>query len=373
MTWSRQKYPIGQVDVVILSDYGSGLFTSHLLEGIAQIQANSNCLVVADTHRIEKYGGLQLAAIRPGSLSALEMVSNPRAYPSGDSQPSLNQLSQAAEVILSILDTQMVAITLDDEGALVFERGYTTQSGEEGEPSEMVYRTYAHDMPFNRVDGAGDAFVAGLALSIAAGAAVSAAAEVASAAASLVVRGGGMSTCCADDIRSFLANEEKLLTDRAALAERVARYRQEGKQVVFTNGCFDILHSGHVAYLNQAKSYGDVLVIGMNTDESVRRLKGLERPINSLEERMRVLAGLSSVDLLIPFGEDNPIPLIEIVKPDFYVKGGDYTRETLPETPVVERYGGQLILVPYLENRSTTQVIRKIRQAEEKEKDLIKS
>jgi D-beta-D-heptose 7-phosphate kinase/D-beta-D-heptose 1-phosphate adenosyltransferase len=302
------------------------------------------------------------------------MVGNQPTAGADNGKEALDQLTKAGDLILSLLDTQLVAITLDDEGALVFEKGGGGSNGSiakssngfnKSEHAGLIYRTYTRDMPFNRVDGAGDAYVAGLALALAAGAQAPAAAEIASAVASLVVQRGGMATCCIEDVRAFLSGAGKLVSDRNTLAERIARYRQEGRRVVFTNGCFDILHSGHVSYLNQAKSFGDVLVIGMNTDESVQRLKGPSRPINTLEERMRVLAGLSSVDLLIPFDEDTPIQLIEIVKPDMYVKGGDYTRDTLPETPVVEALGGEIQIVPYLENRSTSGVIDKIRQVEE--------
>jgi D-beta-D-heptose 7-phosphate kinase / D-beta-D-heptose 1-phosphate adenosyltransferase len=349
-------------DVIILSDYGAGVITPRLVEGIARLQSENGCVIVADTRRVEKFSGLQLAAIRPSSQSALEIVSNLRGNGHEDPAVLLGRLTQAGDVMLSALNTQMVAITLDDDGALVFERASQASSGEP-DSAGLVYRTYARDMPFNRVDGAGDAFVAGLALSLAAGADAPMAAEVASAVASLVVRRGGMATCCSEDVRAYLAGEEKRVADRAVLAERIARYRQEGRRIVFTNGCFDILHSGHVAYLNQAKAFGDVLVIGVNNDESVSRLKGPERPINHLDDRMRVLAGLSSVDLLIPFEEDTPINLLEIVQPDFYVKGGDYSRETLPETPVVEGLGGEIRIIPYMENRSTSGVIQKIRGA----------
>lgn len=150
------------------------------------------------------------------------------------------------------------------------------------------------------------------------------------------------------------------------MESRLADLRRQGKRIVFTNGVFDILHSAHVAYLNQARSYGDVLVIGVNTDESVRALKGPQRPVNALIERCRVLAGLSCVDLVSPFGGQNPIPLIHHVRPDVYVKGGDYTRETLPEAAVVEGYGGRLELVPYIANHSTTGVIERIRSLDGK-------
>ena len=116
----------------------------------------------------------------------------------------------------------------------------------------------------------------------------------------------------------------------------IAFHREQGKRIVFTNGCFDILHRGHITYLNRAKALGDYLVVAVNSDSSVQRLKGEDRPINSLEDRTEVLAALSSVDYIVPFDADTPEGLIRLLRPDIYVKGGDYRRETLPEAPIVE-------------------------------------
>ena len=146
------------------------------------------------------------------------------------------------------------------------------------------------------------------------------------------------------------------------MAARLEREREGCHRIVFTNGVFDIIHRGHVTYLNQAKALGHVLVVGVNMDETVRKLKGPTRPINSLEDRVQVLAGIDAVDFVIPFGEDTPAELLSILKPDMFVKGGDYTRETLPEAQVVESYGGTVHLLPYVENRSTTYMIQRIRE-----------
>lgn len=352
------------VDVVILSDYGAGILTPRLLSGIARMQAAHPCILVADTRRLEEYQALQMVAVRPSYLSALDLLSHHAAYNRRTNNQSrrleepLEQVCQAGVKILEMLNTQIVAITLDDSGALLLERD--DHAGERA--SGAIYRTYAQDMPINRVDGAGDAFVSGLALALAAGAQAHVAAEVASAVAALVVKRGGQATCCGEEVKAYLAGEEKLAEDGAALLDRLESHRQQGRKIVFTNGCFDILHSGHVAYLNQAKSFGDILIIGVNTDESVKRLKGPDRPINTLEERCKVLAGLSCVDFVVPFAENTPIHLIESIQPDIYVKGGDYTRETLPEAPVVEGLGGEVRIVQYVENHSTTGVIQRIRQ-----------
>ena len=147
-------------------------------------------------------------------------------------------------------------------------------------------------------------------------------------------------------------------------AERIedfcAALREAGQKVVFTNGCFDILHAGHVRYLNEARAQGDCLVLGLNSDESVRRLKGPSRPINNELDRAEVVGALSSVDYVVLFGEQTAESLIAKVRPAVYVKGGDYTLETLPEARIVQSYGGEVYFVKMVEGRSTTNVIKKI-------------
>ncbi len=147
-------------------------------------------------------------------------------------------------------------------------------------------------------------------------------------------------------------------------AERIeafcAALREAGQKVVFTNGCFDILHAGHVRYLQEARAQGDCLVLGLNTDESVRRLKGPQRPINSEFDRAEVVGALKSVDYVVLFGEQTAESLIAKVRPAVYVKGGDYTLDTLPEAKIVQSYGGSVHFVTMVEGRSTTNVIKKI-------------
>ncbi len=151
-----------------------------------------------------------------------------------------------------------------------------------------------------------------------------------------------------------------MIIDREKTAQFCEDLRRQGKKIVFTNGCFDIIHAGHVRYLTAAKNFGDVLIIGLNTDESVRRLKGASRPINNQADRAEVLLGLKAVDHVIYFGEQTAENLIAEVKPDIYVKGGDYTLETLPEAAIVQKYGGRVELVNLVAGRSTTNVINKI-------------
>jgi D-beta-D-heptose 7-phosphate kinase/D-beta-D-heptose 1-phosphate adenosyltransferase len=243
-------------------------------------------------------------------------------------------------------------VTLDAEGALVLERG------------RPAYRAYARRSPDSRAMGAGDTFAAALALALAAGAHTPAAAELASAAAGIVVGKQGTALCSADDLRDAVAGGGKYLRDRGRLHAVLTAHREEGKRIVFTNGCFDILHRGHITYLSRAKTLGDVLVVGLNSDESVARLKGPGRPVNTLEDRAHVLAALSAVDHIVAFEEDTPIALVEDVRPDVFVKGGDYTREMLPEAPVVEALGGTIHLLPYVDDRSTSGIIERIREVE---------
>ena len=143
--------------------------------------------------------------------------------------------------------------------------------------------------------------------------------------------------------------------------ELVGALRQSGRRVVFTNGVFDILHAGHTTYLEAARALGDVLVVGLNTDESVRRLKGPERPINSEQDRAMVLAALRSVDHVVLFADDTPLGLIESIVPDVLVKGGDYTRQTIVGADVVEAHGGRVVTIPLVEGRSTTGIINRAR------------
>lgn len=140
--------------------------------------------------------------------------------------------------------------------------------------------------------------------------------------------------------------------------------RAAGQRIVFTNGCFDILHAGHVRYLEAARSLGDCLVLGLNTDASVRRLKGPSRPINKELDRAEVVGALKAVDYVVLFGEPTAETLIAKVKPDVYAKGGDYTLDTLPEAKIVQSYGGRVEFIDLVEGRSTTNVIRRIQQEE---------
>ena len=151
-----------------------------------------------------------------------------------------------------------------------------------------------------------------------------------------------------------------MLIDRKLIVETCQEIRQRGKKIVFTNGCFDILHVGHVRYLTTAKSFGDILIVGLNTDESVKMLKGENRPINNEKDRAEVLLGLKAVDYVVLFGERTAENLVSEIRPDVYVKGADYTVDKIPEAKIVQSYGGQIELVKFVDGHSTTNIIRKI-------------
>ena len=153
-----------------------------------------------------------------------------------------------------------------------------------------------------------------------------------------------------------------MLIPNERIAEFAAALREGGARVVFTNGCFDILHAGHVRYLTAARTLGDILILGLNSDASVRRLKGETRPVNSEADRAEVVGALASVDYVVIFGEDTAEDLIAKVQPAVYAKGGDYTLETLPEARIVESYGGEVTFIPLVAGKSTTGMIARMGQ-----------
>lgn len=153
---------------------------------------------------------------------------------------------------------------------------------------------------------------------------------------------------------------EKLI-EKENLDNIIKKLKSENKKIVFTNGCFDILHAGHVRYLKESKKFGDILIVGLNSDVSVKKIKGDSRPINPEMDRAEVLAGLEAVSYIVLFDETSPVKLLEEIKPDIYTKGADYTVETLPEAKTVLSYGGKIEFIKFLEGRSTTKIIDKIK------------
>lgn len=188
--------------------------------------------------------------------------------------------------------------------------------------------------------------------------------ELANVAAGLEVERFGVVPIALDEVLlALLQHHHAELGKRRELAHllpELAAHRRAGRSIAFTNGCFDILHAGHVQFLREARKQGDLLVVGVNSDASIRRIKGDGRPVNHEADRVMVLSELESVDYLVVFEQDTPIELIEQVRPDVLVKGADYTREQVVGHEIVERYGGQIVLVDLVEGRSTTNIIRRI-------------
>ncbi|MGI8554520.1 MAG: D-glycero-beta-D-manno-heptose 1-phosphate adenylyltransferase [Dehalococcoidia bacterium] len=333
-------------DAIIVSDYGYGVLTSAVIQALAVLQRGNRKLLVVDSKNLPAYQEACVTAVKPNYEESVRLLGLEKLERAGGRAA---QMATHGQRLLDLTGSTLAAVTLDSEGAIIFDR------------SGPHYRTYARPTRDSRAAGAGDTFISALTMALAAGAETPAATELASAAAAVVVAKDGTSVCSAAELQMQIALGEKYSLEPAALSTLVASYRRQGRRIVFTNGCFDILHRGHVTYLSRAKALGDILIVGVNSDQSVERLKGQGRPINSLEDRVQVLAALSCVDHIVSFDEDTPSNLIRAIWPDIFAKGGDYTRDTLPEAPLVEAQGGKVHLLPYLEDRSTTTMIERIR------------
>lgn len=341
---------------LIVSDYQLGLIGPHLLATLAELRPALGGPLVIDSTRLSAYRALAPDLVKPSLSEALAQLALAPAAPS--SRPDL--AGALGDALLDLTAARVVALTLDADGALVFDRGAPPLS------IAATHRGPAHPA------GAGDTFLAAFTLSLCAGAPTSEAASIASAAAGIVVAEPGTSSCSLRDLRSALGAGPERVLARERLGEELDRARSArpvasstgaagGAQVVFTNGCFDLIHPGHIALLEHARRLGDILVVGVNTDEGVARLKGDGRPVNPLEQRLRVLSAISSVDYLVAFEEPTAAELIELVRPDVYVKGGDYRPDTIPEAPAVAAVGGRIEILPCYGSESTTRMIERIR------------
>lgn len=217
--------------------------------------------------------------------------------------------------------------------------------------------TWTQPVPDGRAAGAGDTFIAALTLALVDGMPPASAVELARA---VACRPGGAAGGSAR-LRGQRDHSGGAVLDPPRLHAAVRRHRAGGARIVFTNGCFDVLHAGHIAYLNEAKRLGDVLIVAVNSDAGVRRLKGPDRPVNPERDRCAVLAALSCVDHVTIFDADTPVGLLRDIQPDLYVKGGDYRPDMLPETSVVHGYGGEVRILGYLDDHSTSATIERIR------------
>jgi D-beta-D-heptose 7-phosphate kinase/D-beta-D-heptose 1-phosphate adenosyltransferase len=332
-------------DVVIVSDYGYGLLDDEVVAALAALQRAAPRVLVVDGREVGRYRDVGATAVTPSFDEVRPLLARPPAAGADRADTVVDECAHLHDATGAAL----LAVTLDRDGTVICERG------------RPAYRTWTRPVPHSRACGAGDSFTSALALALAAGADAPVAAEIAQAAAQVVTARDGTSTCSLDDLREHLTETTTRVDSAAALAERVAFHRRQGRRVVFTNGCFDLLHRGHIDLLNRAKALADVLVVGINSDASIRQLKGPERPINRLEDRAQVLAALSAVDHLVAFDAPTARELVELLQPDVYVKGGDYTADMVPEAPHVEAYGGRVLILPYLEDRSTTALIERIR------------
>jgi D-beta-D-heptose 7-phosphate kinase/D-beta-D-heptose 1-phosphate adenosyltransferase len=216
------------------------------------------------------------------------------------------------------------------------------------------------------VTGAGDTVLALLSLGLASGMTMEDSAYLANTAAGITVGKLGTSTVTPSEIMTALAglhrDSDIKIKNLDVLADLVAAEKRNGRKIVFTNGCFDLLHVGHVKYLQKARSFGDILILGLNSDASIQRLKGDKRPLIGQDERAHILAALDCIDYVVIFEEDTPINLISNLKPDVLVKGGDYTLDGVVGREIVEAGGGCVELVSFVDGKSTTNIIEKILQ-----------
>ena len=267
--------------------------------------------------------------------------------------PDERTLIRRARDLIASLDLRALLVTRSEKGMLLVPAG----------DDPVVLATEAREV-FD-VTGAGDTVIATFGASIGAGLAPGEAAALANLAAGLVVRKIGVATVSPLELRVALHQRGKGgrgLVDESLLIGIVEESRSRGERIVMTNGCFDILHAGHVSYLEEAKTLGDRLIVAVNDDASVRELKGPQRPVNPLEDRMAVLAGLAAVDWVVAFAEDTPQRLIEAVLPDVLVKGGDYRVADIAGGRAVLENGGDVRVLAFREGRSSSRIIDAIRK-----------
>lgn len=337
-------------DAVVVSDYDCGVLTPAIIDTLGRLQRERPIVLTVDSRRPGSFRDVRPSAAKPNYSEMCTLLGETPLEAGPDRVAHVRSLG---ERVLDATGATVAAVTMDVDGSIVFERGVAP------------YRTYTQPRPGSHANGAGDTFVSALTLALAGGTGGQAAAEIAATAAAVVLGQDGTTTCSAAALKEAFSSADKILPAQR-VAARAEYHRKSGKTVVFTNGCFDILHRGHIAYLEKAKALGDVLVVAVNSDASVRRLKGPDRPVNTLEDRMRVLASLACVDHVVAFGEDTPVDLIRAVRPHVFVKGGDYEGRDVPEAQVMRELGGEARILPYIDDTSTTLLIERIRRAKGK-------
>ncbi|MEM0514037.1 bifunctional D-glycero-beta-D-manno-heptose-7-phosphate kinase/D-glycero-beta-D-manno-heptose 1-phosphate adenylyltransferase HldE [Pseudoalteromonas sp. YIC-827] len=342
----RLERVVDDYDFVLFSDYNKGSLT--LIEAMIRVAKDAGKTVLVDpkSPQLSLYRGADY--ITP-NLNEFKLAG-------GDSSDE-QALTASARALIREAGIGAMLLTRSEQGM------------------SLISATEKHDFAaqvreVSDVTGAGDTVIATLTVMLGAGMTPADAVELANIAAGIAVSKLGAATVSPEELSRKLGqylrkNGEHYQAPFESVLQHIEFAKQNGEKIVFTNGCFDILHAGHVRYLAQAKAMGDRLVVGLNTDDSIARLKGPERPINPLEERAMVLSALASVDWVIPFGKveenDTPAKLIEQVSPDILVKGGDYKVEEIAGAEHVLRHGGQVEVLEFLNGCSTSNVISKIR------------
>ena len=339
-----------KVHAVVLSDYAKGALTPELCAAVIRAARDRAIPVLADpkTHDFSKYSGATTVCPNLSELSAATQL------PATDT-PALLAAGQA---LVAEHKLQFLTVTRSEKGIAILRppaNGVTPPVEEHPARAREVFD----------VSGAGDTVIATLAACLAASVPVSTSVELANLAAGIVVGKMGTVPVSAAELVAVLTpssgvvSAEKILTLEGARA-RVAEWRATGETIVFTNGCFDLLHVGHITLLEDCHRFGSKLILGLNADSSVCRLKGPTRPIVGERERARVMAALASVDAVVLFEEDTPLDLIGTLRPDVLVKGGDYTIDTVVGQELVQANGGRVEIIPTVEGFSTSNIVKKL-------------
>ncbi|HQR47485.1 MAG TPA: D-glycero-beta-D-manno-heptose 1-phosphate adenylyltransferase, partial [Thermoanaerobaculia bacterium] len=333
---------VEEADVLLLSDYAKGTLTPKITSAVLGAARRKGIPALVDP-KGRDYGRYRGAAMVTPNRRELEAVA-------GEPARDLGAVAALGERLRRDLEADALLVKLSEEGMLLLEAG------------RAPHRIRARAREVFDVTGAGDTVLAALGVALGAGLDRPSAAEIANRAAGCAVaRVGTAPVHWADLLEGLTAAPEEKLLDRAHLAAVCATLRRAHRRVVFTNGCFDLLHPGHVRLLSEARKLGDFLVVGLNSDASVRALKGPERPILSERDRAQVLGGLDAVDFVVVFGEATPERLIEALRPDVLVKGGDYTEATVVGASLVRSWGGTVVLIPLVPGGSTTTMVARMR------------
>lgn len=335
---------IKEFDLILLSDYMKGMLTYGFTQGVISIANEFNVPVLVDVkdRNVEKYSNAFL--LKPNLIELRNLTG---LHISEDND---KEIINAAEVLRKRCNCKYVLATCGSKGMVL------TGHDEPGYFNKAVAREVFD------VTGAGDTTIAYLSACLVNGFTMREAVDIANCAAGIQVSKVGTSSVYWREIRSALSKKAMHVEQKILTGDALKNFRKthEEQVVVFTNGCFDILHSGHVKYLREAAGLGEVLVVGLNSDASVKRLKGPLRPINNQDDRAEILCALGFVDYVVLFEEDTPLNLIQTIQPDVLVKGGDYNENNVVGADFVKSKGGELFLIPFVEGKSTTNIMKKI-------------